>query len=98
MTTHNKTFNDFIRYRWETFYKPIALLIFIVAIIVGVALGLIYGVQHGWVFLTTINPNILRIGLPIFAVVVIFVGIEYHAYTKFISQTTPFIPEYKNTD
>lgn len=94
--TNQKSFNDFLHYRWTGFYKPIVSIVAVIGVIIFIITGLALGAAQLWDLAKTLSPNVIKIGLPIVSVVIIFIGIEYSAYKKFMQEDKqPFIPQYE---
>lgn len=91
---NNKTFNDFLVYRWNSFYKPIAVVILFVALLAVVITGFVMGASQLWDLVMSLDKEILKTVLPVASLSIIVVLVEYTAYKDFMKSS--FIPEFKD--
>lgn len=90
----NKTFNDFLVYRWNSFYKPITVVILFVALLAVVITGFVMGASQLWDLVMSLDKEILKTVLPVASLSIIVVLVEYTAYKNFMKSS--FIPEFKD--
>lgn len=89
---NDKTFNDFLSYRWNSTYKPIVMIGGILTLVGFIITGLIVGATEIWDMLQNLHPDVIKVGLPVFSVIALFVLIEYGAYKSFMATNSSFIP------